>query len=344
MALILPAIQSAREAARRTQCLNNMKNISLAAIGFAESRRGLLPPSGTYGATTPVGTIFPSHSWVVDLLPQLDAQAIYERWNFGTDFTANSGMGNKSIPVLTCPNDDTSVGIDGGLSYVANCGVGDGNVDLTATPASPSTYGHTFAAEPLVWDTSVSGTPVSNAELTKELGVFGAKIDCATPAVSSGPIPRDLTKSPSANIGRIYDGAANTILFTENVNAGADAVTGQKTWSNPALRSCGFFFGVNSADAGPTTYGNLTATTFTSTTISSNRFLNQEKNGIDGAAPTPNSRHIGIVVASFCDGTAKTISDNIDRGVYTRLITPGGARPRTIASWNAEAPMGGNEF
>ncbi len=348
MALILPAIQQAREAGRRTQCLNNLKNISLAAISFAESRRGLLPPSGTYGATTPAGTIFPSHSWVVDLLPQLDAQAIYERWNFSADFIANAGMGNKSIPVLTCPNDDTAVGIDGGLTYVANCGVGDGNVDLTATPASPSTYGHTFAAEPLVWDTSASGTLVSNAELTKELGVFGAKIDCLTLPASGAPIPRDFTKNPSANIGRIYDGAANTILFTENVNAGADAVTGVKSWANPALRSCGFFFGVNAADAGPYAYGDLPSTTFTPAGgISPNRFLNQEKNGIDGAAPTPNSRHIGIVVAAFCDGTAKTISDNIDRGVYTRLITPGGARPRTIATtpvWNPEAPMGGNEF
>ena len=345
MALILPAIQQAREAGRRTQCLNNLKNISLAAISFAESRRGVLPASGTYVASNSGATsIFPSHSWVVDLLPQLDAQAIYERWNFSLDFTANSAMGSKSIPVLTCPNDDTAVGIDGGLTYVANCGVGDGNVDLTATPSTPATYGHTFAAEPFVWNGTATDL-VANAELTKELGVFGAKIDCVTPPVAGGPIPRDFTKSPSANIGRIYDGAANTILFTENVNAGADALTGQKTWSNPALRSCGFFFGINGASAGPATYGNLASQPFTAAGgISSNRFLNQEKNGIDGAAPTPNSRHIGIVVASFCDGTAKTISDNIDRGVYTRLITPGGARPRTITGWNAEAPMGGNEF
>ena len=347
MALILPAIQSAREAGRRTQCLNNLKNVSLAAISFAESRRGLLPPSGTYIASNSGATsVAPSHSWVVDLLPQLDAQAIYERWTFGTAFTAggNPAMGSKSIPVLTCPNDDTSVGIDGGLSYVANCGVGDGNVDLTATPADPVTYGHNYAAEPFVWNGNVTDL-VANAELTKELGVFASKIDCVTPPAAGGPIPRDLTKSPSANIGRIYDGAANTILFTENVNAGADTTTGQKTWSNPSLRSCGFFFGVNAAAAAPGTYGDLANQPFAAAGgISSNRFLNQEKNGIDGAAPTPNSRHIGIVVAAFCDGTAKTISENIDRGVYTRLITPGGARPRTITGWYAEPPMGGNEF
>jgi len=351
MALILPAIQQAREAGRRTQCLNNLKNISLAAISFAESRRGLLPASGTYTASNSGATaVFPSHSWVVDLLPQLDAQAIYERWNFGAAFTAvppvanNYEMSLKSIPVLTCPNDDTAVGIDGGLTYVANCGVGDGNIDVNATPADPVTYGHTAVAEPFVWNGNATDL-VANAELTKDLGVFGAKIDCVTPPVSNAPVPRDFTKNPSANIGRIYDGAANTILFTENVNAGADSLTGAKSWANPSLRSCGFFFGLDGGSAGPATYGNLTNSSFTPAGgISPNRFMNQEKNGIDGAAPTANSRHIGIVVASFCDGTAKTISENIDRGVYTRLITPGGARPRTIAGWNPEAPMGGNEF
>jgi hypothetical protein len=78
--------------------------------------------------------------------------------------------------------------------------------------------------------------------------------------------------------------------------------------------------------------------------LSANRFINQEKNGVDGGAPYPNSRHIGIVVASFCDGTVRTLTENIDRGVYVRLITPGGARPRSIPGFLPEAPLGGNEF
>ena len=103
------------------------------------------------------------------------------------------------------------------------------------------------------------------------------------------------------------------------------------------------FFGVD--NGAPGTYGSLTSIAFTAQGgISGNRFINQEKNGIDGAAPTPNSRHIGIIVAAFCDGTVRTITENISRDVYTRLITSGAARPRTIAGWGAEAPLGGNEF
>jgi prepilin-type N-terminal cleavage/methylation domain-containing protein len=354
MALILPAIQQAREAGRRTQCQNNLKNIALAAISFAETRRGVLPPYGTFAAANAGKTeLFFSHSWAVDLLPQLDQQAIYERWNFGVPFTdssvsQNSVMAAKSIPVLACPNDDTAVGADGGLSYVANCGVGDGYIDVTLTaPASTNSFGHGWSIEPLAWSGAATTAQdiATNAELTKELGVFGPRIDCLTPAVSvtGAATPSASTSPSSANIGRIYDGASNVILFTENVNAGKNLLTAGNSFADPSLRSCGFFFGVNAGTPG--TYGSLSGLPFTPQgAISGNRFINQEKNGIDGAAPTPNSRHIGIIVAAFCDGTVRTITENISRDVYTRLITSGAARPRTIASWGAEAPLGGNEF
>ena len=68
--------------------------------------------------------------------------------------------------------------------------MGDGDVDLTATPADTVTYGHNYAAEPFVWNGNITDL-VANAELTKELGVFASKIDCVTPPAAGGPIPRD---------------------------------------------------------------------------------------------------------------------------------------------------------
>jgi prepilin-type N-terminal cleavage/methylation domain-containing protein len=184
MALILPAIQSAREAARRTQCMNNLKNISLGAINFAEAHKGILPASGTYlGFDTDNNgsreTIAAGRSWVLDLLPYMDQQAVYDRWDMTSAFNFGNNVvtSQYNFAVLSCPNDDTSVGQNGGLSYVANCGVGDGNVDITTTtPSTSATYGHSFAVEPIVWD---GGTALSsqNINITQDLGVFWASIE-----------------------------------------------------------------------------------------------------------------------------------------------------------------------
>ena len=352
MALILPAIQQAREAGRRTQCLNNLKNVTLAAISSAEAHRGVLPASGTYtgtasGPATGRDQIFASHSWVVDLLPYLDAVAVYEQWNFSTSFAGNAAMASKNFAVLSCPNDETSVSKDGGLSYVANCGVGDTTIDvLPATIAAggaaapPTEYGHSFAIEPLAWD---GGTALSNRNvgLTQDTGLFWPTILCDTPVSVSPAVqaPSGNTNNSSANIGRIYDGAGNTIMFIENVHGGVDSTSGIRSWANPAVRSCGFLFPVTPAS--PMTIAGLTG--YASSALGS-PYINRQKNATDGNAPFPNSRHIGIVVTSFADGTARTLNDSIDGGIYAKLITPSGARIRDFNPAFEEAPLSGTEF
>jgi prepilin-type N-terminal cleavage/methylation domain-containing protein len=110
-ALLLPAIQAAREAARRTQCINNIRQIGMAMISF-DAARNRLPNSATYAAETdnPGGTApaaapwplnlggtnypggitsdttndimwdWPLHSWVVDILPFIERSDIYDAW------------------------------------------------------------------------------------------------------------------------------------------------------------------------------------------------------------------------------------------------------------------------
>jgi prepilin-type N-terminal cleavage/methylation domain-containing protein len=91
MALVLPAIQNARAAARTLQCKNNLKNITLAAHNFSAARRKL-PALGTYtlgGTSSPTPALNPTgalRSWVVDLLSHMDRRDISDRWNNSADW------------------------------------------------------------------------------------------------------------------------------------------------------------------------------------------------------------------------------------------------------------------
>lgn len=345
MALILPAIQSAREAARRTQCLNNIRNITTAALAYAESHKGRLPASGTYKPMDITGDgaadgIFPAYSWVVDVLPNLDQQAIFERWNKNRPF--NDGTSNNltvsalNIPILTCPNDDTADGEDGGLSYVASCGAGDANIDwVSYTPTSNVDLGHGPAAEAYNWDGATGPFSAANQDHTAALGVFNPRIEISTSFGTNLPAPSNAPDS--VNIGRVYDGAGNTIMFSENVLGGQSisSLYSAKTWADPSVRSCGFIIPVGGGD--------FSSLALISAAPLGSPFINQQKNGSDGMAPFPNSRHMGMAVFSFCDGSARTLDENIDRGVYVRLVTSSAARPRTGMP-GYEAPISGNEF
>jgi len=148
-----------------------------------------------------------------------------------------------------------------------------------------------------------------------------------------------LTATPSTNLREIVDGAGNTVMFTENTKAGENAITGARTWADPSLRSCGFIFPILRFT------GKGFANIYKSPDVSlGSPFINEMRNGRDGDAPFPNSNHSGIVMASFCDGGVRPLSETIDKSVYVRLLTPGGARVRSITGFVQEDPLSGNDF
>src|SRR5687768_6007213 len=75
VALLLPAVQAAREAARRTQCSNNLKQIGLAMHNYHDTHKQF-PPAYVADSN---GT--PMHSWRVLILPYIEANHIYDRYD-----------------------------------------------------------------------------------------------------------------------------------------------------------------------------------------------------------------------------------------------------------------------
>jgi prepilin-type N-terminal cleavage/methylation domain-containing protein len=111
VALLLPAVQSAREAARRVQCVNHLKQLALALHNYHAAARSL--PAGSYCRSTPPwppgsNDIMHCHTWIASLFPYIDRQADYERLDFSQSNNngPNPGVLNGfSDSLLICPSD-----------------------------------------------------------------------------------------------------------------------------------------------------------------------------------------------------------------------------------------------
>ena len=116
IALLMPAVQSSRESARRLQCGANLRQIGI-AIGAYESTHGMFPPGGSYGA-----------SMHVALLPFLEHPELYQAYDFVK--RDDSALKNVMLPIFLCPSDPapavSTLMLPGqaATSYAGNAGTG----------------------------------------------------------------------------------------------------------------------------------------------------------------------------------------------------------------------------
>jgi len=110
IALLLPAVQAARESARRAQCVNNLRQVGLAVSQY-DSMMGAYPASGIYDSGLfkfgyidfHKGSLF---SWMALILPQLEEMAIYDQFDFNQKLVAQPTDAAAAQPdVLLCPSD-----------------------------------------------------------------------------------------------------------------------------------------------------------------------------------------------------------------------------------------------
>ena len=124
IALLLPAVQAAREAARRSQCINNLKQLGLGIHNYVSANTDALPwTAGPWGAQ--------EWSTQVMLLPFIEQQPLFNSFNFYQDNTGNGFLNNvinqtaqnTTLTVLQCPSDiDRLTTVTGHNNYMANGG------------------------------------------------------------------------------------------------------------------------------------------------------------------------------------------------------------------------------
>ena len=184
--LLLPAVQQAREAARRSACTNNTKQLGLACLNY-ESTRKRLPAANDRSA---VGTA--GWSWIVHILPFVEEVNLYNNLStatgrFSADFTALDS-GNTALPQLVCPSyaGATTVSSNGVTCYEAASGV--------------------FA--------SALGSP-ANGDGTLGGGAMTSSWDTTTSLSKSGLL-----------LGQISDGTSKTFITSEAKPTDTGAATG----------------------------------------------------------------------------------------------------------------------
>jgi len=100
ISLLLPAVQQAREAARRTQCKNNLKQLGLAMHNY-ESTYTMFPPSRINLS----GPTF-QQTWNVMILPYIEQSNMYARYNFNVNWfnPVNDAITTTQLPAFVCPS------------------------------------------------------------------------------------------------------------------------------------------------------------------------------------------------------------------------------------------------
>ena len=195
VALLLPAVQAAREAARRMHCQNNLRQIGIAIHSFHDIRRAL-PPSRNYDHYT---------SWAFLILPQIEQINLFDNWDPTLKYYYQSDEARLTpIPTYYCPSRRTS-----GMQSTA----GDSIVSPYETSGHvPGTVGD-YACSAGYGRSGVWNWILSNGAM-----IMGdATTDPPTIPAGSYALPgaKLLTWSSRTSFKSLVDGTSNTILVGE---------------------------------------------------------------------------------------------------------------------------------
>jgi prepilin-type N-terminal cleavage/methylation domain-containing protein/prepilin-type processing-associated H-X9-DG protein len=306
IALLLPAVQQAREGARRVQCTNNLKQLALAVLNYESAFKSLPPGSKSCCWGT----------WQMWVLPYLEQDTMYNGFNF-----TGGGLGEYDVNRLFRYEGATNTTVTQTRMSALTCPSSPLNSPWASEPLKLSGNGphltaHNYAA-------NYGNTTLTQNDLfvgTPQQVLFGGSPWADLYGSTVG-------EQPGVTLGRIIDGTSKTFMFGEVVqtvgswpSASANPLGDIRgfTWWRDAS---GFetYIGPNSG---------LPDIIYTSSWCRSLLDGNPPCTGPQSAFPNgmygSRSKHPGGVNVAFCDGSATFIGDSISIAVWRALSTTRG--------------------
>jgi len=289
MGLLLPAVQSAREAGRRNTCNNNLGQLVKATMQYDSARQALPGWRNKHPTTAMPNTV--GVPWPVVLLPNLERNDVFRSWEQaptqagrGAILGLPTGSVDPFISIFVCPSSPPDSMGDPVLSYVGNAG---------STTFSTSTRSQ-FKGDGVLLDT-----------LGDSAGSYGAS---------------------RTNLDTIStaDGTTNTMLFTEKCGA-LIPVTARYSMIPPVISGSG---GLAMGNSPWPLVGSQRDRVVTSvfglfgdysSTVS--RMINATTDAALGSQGLPSSTHPGGVIVAFCDGHTRFVTDAVVPHVFAQLLT-----------------------
>ena len=307
VALLLPAVQAARESARRTQCVNNLKQLGLASLNF-ESTMGQFPTYGLalngYGAGVagPNGepnvkskVSIENLSWTYQILPYIEETSLHD---LRPQTGMNSDILEKPVPAFTCPTRGVRIIVDtiGDVAfygdyasfamdhYFANRIRNSSDVDVTVPLIDP-VRGASFQADDI-------GKHISR-------GVIGRG-----GWLQASQSPDKLVRYSKVNQAKIIDGTSKTMMFGEKAIP-SFLYTSPDNPTEVAGMYAGGFATVRLGRGGPF------PDSIQESDLSYKKFSHNQSFG---------SAHTGFFNCVYSDGSVRSISFDIDAAPYYAIL------------------------
>jgi len=294
VAMLMPAVQMAREAGRRSQCMNNQKQLATALLNYESARRQF--PGWVETLTLANGAKL-DVAWFVTLFPYIEQGPLYQQWMQGT-------LNVTALPFAVCPsnplesspiinNQPGQAPLETAMVYVANAGW-PGSMLINNTQEGPADAVFLERGQVLL----------ANGGQLKQINL-------------------DYLSS--------HDGASNTIAISENINArgfwaySVPVPPGSFPSNSAYDRKWEYAVGFNWFDS-PGTCRRINACLNGDSGGNTDPIVNSE-------LARASSRHPGVVNVAFCDGHVITQRDNIDWLVLAQLMTPDNYKAGAAANW-----------